>query len=160
MNLTHARLKELLSYDRDAGTFSWNNSGKGKKLTHAGCSTSRYTIICIEGIKHYAHRLAWLYVTGSDPSGEIDHINGDKLDNRFSNLRDVSREINEQNKNIARSDNKSGLRGVYWFSQRGKWISRISVNGRKHYLGLFETANSAHEAYVKAKRILHKGNTL
>ena len=107
-----------------------------------------------------AHRLAWALHTGSWPNGEIDHINGDESDNRLVNLRDTSKSVNQQNKRNPRSDNKSGFMGVCWHKGAGKWRAQITVNGKVIYLGLYETTEAAHAAYLRAKRELHQGCTI
>ena len=102
--MTHERLTELLSYDKDSGQFVWlkTNSNRAK----AGCvaGTERkdgYVLIGIDGVLYTAHRLAWFYVNNYWPDGVIDHINRDRSDNRFCNLRCVSRFENAQNANVS-----------------------------------------------------------
>ncbi len=107
-----------------------------------------------------AHRLAWALHTGSWPSGEIDHINGDESDNRMVNLRDTSKSVNQQNKRNPRSDNKSGFMGVCWHKGAGQWRAQITVHGKCIYLGLFPDPVTAHSAYITAKRSMHQGCTI
>jgi hypothetical protein len=99
-------------------------------------------------------------MTGLWPQNDIDHRDGDKKNNRFSNLRDVTTQVNIQNQRRATKANKSGLLGAAFNRRLGKYVSGIGVAGRTVYLGVFETAIEAHEAYLKAKRQLHEGNTL
>jgi hypothetical protein len=108
----------------------------------------------------YAHRLAWLYMMGRWPEGQIDHINGDRADNRFCNLREVSDGINKQNRHAAQADNECGFLGVHWNKQAQRWQAELKTNGRKTYICRFDTPEQAHAAYVAAKRIAHPGNTL
>ena len=97
---------------------------------------------------------------GEMPKQNIDHINGIRDDNRIENLRDVSQKINLQNKRNPNANSTSKFLGVCWHKSRNKWQSQIAVNGKDKYLGLFETAELAHEAYLIAKRELHEGCTL
>ena len=96
--MNQQRLKECLRYDADTGLFHWIVKRKGvKKGGLAGSKMSHgYIAICIDGRDYTAHRLAWLYVHGSEPSGYIYHINGDRADNRLANLRGVSQMVNMQ----------------------------------------------------------------
>lgn len=89
---------------------------------------------------------------------EAGDINGVRSDNRWANLRMVSRSVNNQNQRRARKDNKSGLLGVR--PNRARWAASIFVYGKKHHLGTYDTAEEAHAVYIKAKRGLHVGNQL
>ena len=117
-------------------------------------------VIRVGGARHYAHRLAWLFATGEWPKETIDHINGDRGDNRIANLRDVPRRINCENQRKARSVNRVGLLGVSRATgnRPGKpYTAFIGVRGKSVGLGYFPTAELAHEAYLAAKRRLHEG---
>lgn len=160
--LTAARLRELLHYDPETGEFRWLI---GRGCARAGDAAgspmkSGYIHFGVDGKIYYAHRLAWLYMTGEwPPSGLIDHINMRKADNRFENLRDVTRSGNGENKRTALKNNGSGHLGAF-LAHDGQWTSKIVVKGQRHYLGRFKTAQEAHDAYVAAKRLLHAANTL
>lgn len=95
-----------------------------------------------------AHRLAWLIVYGELPNGEIDHINQVKNDNRISNLRDVPKELNQRN-GTRKCNNTSGIVGVSWHKQRGKWCAQASIDGKHYHLGLFEEITAAETAARK-----------
>jgi hypothetical protein len=162
-DLTAGRLRELLDYDPGTGVFRWRaNRGRVRAGGVAGSlSVSGYLKARVDGRSHWAHRLAWLYVHGEWPRGGIDHINGDRSDNRIGNLRDVPQRINAQNRRTARRDNtSSGLLGVDWHAHRQRWRARIRLRGGRLDLGHFDTPEAAHAAYVEAKRRLHEGNTL
>ena len=160
MTCTHERLKELLHYDPATGVLTWRVRSRN---TRVGDIAGRllnggYRSIGIDRRAYQAHRLAWLWMTGEWPKGDIDHIDGDPLNNRFENLRDVSHGINQQNQNRAHSNNKTGFLGV---SPRGrKFRAVINVDGKHMHIGLFNTPELAYAAYLAAKRIHHEGNTL
>jgi hypothetical protein len=160
-DLTSQRLRELLHYDPETGAFTWlATAGKARAGGRAGDALSHgYNRIGIDGHVYLAHRLAWFYVYGIWPSGEIDHINGNRIDNRMVNLRDVPRRLNRENLRSARSDNQTGVLGV---AKNGKssWQARIKVNGVRHSLGTYGSPEEAHQAYLKAKRKLHDGCTI
>jgi len=144
--ITQARLKELLSYDPDSGIFTWkiNRTGAAKAGSVAGNlnSSTGYIHIKIDGKAYQAHRLAWLYIYGYLPENQIDHLNGIRDDNRITNLREVSRVCNMQNQKT-RSDNRSGFAGVYWDKQHRKWKAYITIQGKVHSLGYYDTALDA-----------------
>ena len=154
------RLRELLDYDAETGRFVWRQANKRVKAgTVAGyVGNDGYVRIRASGTRFLAHRLAWFYVHGTWPAGEIDHINGDRSDNRIANLRDVSRLTNRQNMRRAQADNRSGLLGVSLTNNRCK--ASIRSGGKNHHLGYFASPEAAHAAYVAAKRQTHEGCTL
>lgn len=158
--LTAERLRELLDYDPATGVFTWrknlcNSVGAGDLAgtTHR----TGYRVIQVAKRLYLAHRLAWLYMHGHWPKSLLDHINRVKTDNRIVNLREVSQSENRQNCLKLRS-NTSGYKGVTKSQVKGRWQAQITVNGRGKYLGLFDTPELAHEAYVKAAAILHTHN--
>jgi len=161
-SLTQEQLKELLHYDSDTGTFTWVDSrGRVASGDVAGSPQSMgYLSIRINGRLHLAHRLAWLYSTGEWPKYQIDHINGIRTDNRISNLRDVTANVNQQNQRRGQSGGKTGLLGVSLYKKTGKYRSEIMCFGAIKFLGYFDTAPEAHAAYVKAKREIHEGCTI
>ena len=158
-------LRGMLDYEKETGVFRWkkhtSNSCRKKVGSVAGGADGHgYTRIKILGTMYMAHRLAWLYETGLPPEFEIDHINGDRSDNRFCNLRDVSKSINSQNTHAARRDNSTGMLGVYKRSSHKKFYSAIRVEGKLLSLGYFDSKELAHDAYLSAKRKLHAGCTI
>ena len=158
-NLTAQRLRELLNYDPETGVFTrrLKNANCVKIGDIAGSLDGRgYCRIRIDGKKRRAHRLAWLYMHGKWPLGEIDHINGFPADNRISNLRDVSHTENTRNVHKPNRDNASSkFRGVHWHRRDLKWTAQIRANGTIKYLGAFATEEAAAAAYVAAKKIHH-----
>lgn len=161
--ITQSRIMEIFDYDPLTGKFKRKtitavNSAIGSA---PGCSHNGYIRIMVDGDRYLAHRLAWLYVNGEFPTLLIDHINGNRSDNRISNLRDVGRAVNIQNQKKARKDNGStSLLGASFHKASGKYIAQISKAGKKSHLGIFDTPELAHEAYIVAKRKMNEGNTL
>lgn len=168
--ITQARLFRLFDYSTETGIFTWRSDGRcgrGRTIVRAGCeagtthSSGRYRAINLDGKPVLVHRLAWLYVHGVWPKNHIDHINGNGLDNRIANLRDVSRSVNLQNMRQAMRDKKHGtLIGAMWHEGTQKWRALIRVNRRQKSLEYFATEQLAHEAYVASKRKFHEGCTI
>jgi len=157
LKITQERLKEILSYDSDTGFFKWlvsrGRNGNGARVGQiAGTKdvTGRITIT-IEGRHYRAHRLAWLYVYGRLPNGELDHRNGVQSDNRCSNLREATKSQNAANKRVLRA----GLKGACFNRRRDKWMAAIRKDYKQIHLGYFATEQEAHAAYVEAANKLH-----
>lgn len=169
--LTVEELSRVLTYDPQSGELTWlvsvggrgrqGHSGKFPAGTVAGSSTrGSYCRIRLNGRIYYGHRIAWALTYGSWPTKNIDHIDGNPTNNKLANLREVSQQQNIQNQRRALPNNTSGLLGVGWHNQAGKWRARITVGQKSHHLGLFDTPDTAHEAYLEAKRKLHEGCTI
>ncbi len=159
----HATLRERLAYDPITGDLTWRTRVKGAKVgavVGCVCPVSGYRRVYILGRRLAVHRIAWLLTTGEWPASLIDHINGDRADNRLANLREADWHINAQNMRTGHRSGKSGLLGAHWVESAQKWQSQIQVKGCDVYLGRFATADAAHEAYVAAKRRLHPGGVL
>lgn len=154
------RLKELFSYSENTGRLTRLVSrGPAKFGTEAGClNHDGYRRIKIDGALYFAHRLAWLYVTGNWPEFDIDHINGLRDDNRIVNLRDVSKSTNKQNTRSHRADNSLGVLGVTKVGRSYRAV--IWTDGKQRHIGCFLTPEIASAAYIAAKREQHTGNTL
>lgn len=154
-------LRKKLKYEPGTGMFTWidapSNVVKAGSIA-GGLMNRGYIFIKIDEVAYLAHRLAWLYMTGKWPDNDVDHKDGNGANNRFNNLRDVTRAINLQNLRGPRKDNKSGFLGV---SREGhRWKAQIQVDKKKKYLGQFSTPELAHAAYIKAKREIHPGGLL
>lgn len=154
--LTAARLRELLSYDHDSGDFRWR--GKPRQSVNVGdvagyVTSAGYVRIKIENSRYMAHRLAWLYVYGDWPAGEIDHINGVQGDNKIFNLRILSRRGNQHSQTKVPVNSKSGERGVT--QKGGRFVARIFNDGASINLGTYNTKMEAKAAYWTAKKRLH-----
>lgn len=155
--LTQSRLKELLNYDPDTGVFAWlvKPSKRVNVGAIAGClSIYGYRQIQIGGEQYFAHRLAWLYMTGDWPKHQLDHRNGLRDDNRWDNLREATNAENGQNLAIF-SNNTSGFMGVSWDHKRQKWQASLMTNGHHKHLGRFDTPEAASAAYLAAKAEHH-----
>lgn len=154
---TAERVREMLAYSPSDGVFRWRVAGRGRPYKVgdvAGTAHNRgYRAICVDGKKYLAHRLAWLYVHGEWPGSDIDHINGDRRDNRAANLRVVSRQVNLQNQ-------RGTTLGTSYHRRDQKWAAQIQVGNKKTFLGYFNTAEEARARYVHAKRALHPGCTI
>ena len=146
-----------IKYNPETGVFTWARSRPGVTAgSQAGClSTYGYLLIRVGRKQFRAHRLAWLITHGEWPAAEIDHINGDRADNRICNLCAVDRTGNSQNRWMAHQDSSHGRLGAAWNKQHRRWQSKITVNGTHHHLGYFSTADEAHAAYINAKKRLH-----
>src|SRR5262245_26042039 len=148
--ITQERLKELLSYDPETGLFYARQKRPGPKRTFIGSKSGHYIRISIDDVSYRAHRLAWLWMTGEWPPDFMDHIDGEKQNNKWINLRLATKSQNQDNCGPPK-DNKSGFKGVSRYRQGeiwGKpWQAGIQHRGKKHHLGHFATAEEAHEAY-------------
>lgn len=165
--LTAERLREVLHYDPDTGVFTWKvrTSNRVKVGDEVGFAlTHGYIGTMLDGRRYKLHRLAWLYVHGVWPDGDIDHKDGIKDNNRISNLRVVDMSMNQQNLKQARSNSTSGFLGVHKTvaSRQGKkiWMARIKSGGKSICLGYFESPSEAHQVYLAAKRKMHEGCTI
>jgi hypothetical protein len=162
--ITAEELRELLDYNPDTGIFVRKATTSSR--AQAGMAVGSddlygYLTVRINKKSYKLHRLAWLYMTGSMPIGDIDHINSDRKDNRFCNLRDTTRELNLQNQRRPTSQNRStGVLGVYPDKHGRRFVAAISIGNKKKHIGTFDTEEQAHLAYVQQKRLLHAGCTI
>lgn len=165
---THAEIKAALSYDPETGIMTWrvrsdvptewNTRYSGKKV--GSFDRKGYFQCSFKGRVLRVHRLIWWLVTGEDPKGKVDHINGVRTDNRWSNLRLADQVQNSENLRKPHRDNKSGYLGVSWSTTMNQFVAQISSKGRRYTLGYFTDPKAAHEVYVNAKRRLHEFGTL
>ena len=126
---------------------AWNRRMAGKEaFTAIGHGYLKGSIF---NQRYSAHRVAWAIHYGVWPTGQIDHINGDRTDNRIVNLRDVDNKTNGRNQRLGKN-NRSGVNGVLW--DRGCWVARIKVNGKSKHLGRFRCLEDAAVAREKANR--------
>lgn len=171
--MDYEKAASLVRYDKESGDLFWLNDkyrgGEGSSLAHKkGCLASSVRkdgrkVLRLDGKLYLSYRVAWLLANGSWPKGEIDHINGISSDDRLSNLRDVTRGINQENlRKSYVSKGSSKLLGVFKNkkSKSKPWRSSICVGRKQISLGAFATEEEAHAAYVAAKRVLHSGCTI
>lgn len=146
--ITQHELQNILDYNQLTGVFVWKNPTKykrsvlGKKAGSLTCNG--YIGVRINKKSYLMHRLAWLYVYGKFPNNHIDHINGNRIDNRIINLRDVPQRENARNQKTHRDGH---LVGSYFHKGDQKWMARIQINNKQRHIGSFLDQISAHQAY-------------
>ena len=149
---TQKELWEILDYNQNTGVFMWCKQRRGVKTdVPLGADNGfGYLRITVLGKSYYAHRLAWFYMQNEWPD-QIDHINGDKSNNTWENLRNVTVQQNAQNKLKSQKNSDSKTLGVSWHKKAKKWQAHICIYKERKYLGLFEDINEAQKAYLKEK---------
>jgi hypothetical protein len=144
--LTQERLKEVFSYDPESGNFTRVKPLRGCGLNEAGHLNKGYLIIGVDRRGYSAHRLAFLYMTGSFPSKYVDHIDGNKSNNAWNNLREATQSQNQFNTRV-NTKSKTGLKGAYLHNHSGLYVARTKHEGKRILLGYFKTAIEAKQAY-------------
>jgi hypothetical protein len=158
--LTAKRVRELLEYTPETGEFRWRPRPGNPALTAriagklAGHEADGYWRIRFEGRNHAAHRLAWLYVKGWVPKGDVDHWDGNGLNNRWNNLRATTKAQNCQNLKRQPSAHDYPT-GCTWLSSRQKWQVYIGAHGKRIFIGHFASRDAAARAYLDAAAELH-----
>lgn len=174
--LTAEIVRELLTYNPDTGNLLWKPRAEGwfqntdRRTAKHACFqwNNRYAnkpalavskgngYLCgrLFGKNYLAHRVIWLLQTGDWPAHEIDHVNGNRSDNRLVNLREVTPQQNRRNTAL-RSDNKTGVPGLYWNAKIGKWCPQITRDGKAMHLGVFDCAYGALKARKAAEQKLN-----
>ena len=158
--LTQERLKELLHYEADTGVFIWSSArgSSGAGRIAGSLRPDGYRQIQVNGKSYQEHRLAWLYAYGEFPSGKkclIDHIDGNKTNNRLDNLRACSDFENQRNTR-KRVTNTSGFKGVSWDKKSKKWQAQIYIDGKKRTVGRYSIKEDAHAARCAVAEKVHK----
>jgi hypothetical protein len=152
--VTAEEVKRLFDYDPDTGVFT--RKAFPSKYTHGpigvpvGWYIKGYLNVCIRRKNYRLCRLAWLYVYGTWPSNQIDHINGVRDDDRIANLRDATNQQNTRN-SARQRDNTSGTTGVYWHKRGLVWVASIRVSGKLIHLGTFKDYEDAVSARKTAE---------
>jgi len=146
-------LASLLSYNAETGVLRWKVSrGRfAKPGVIAGTPHHGYVRVTVNRRFLYAHRIAWAMSTGKWPTGDIDHINGNRSDNRLKNLRDVSHAANTQNRRGPQTNNTSGYLGVSRHTTNNKWVAELWAYRKKHYIGSYDRLQDAVEARKAAE---------
>lgn len=162
-------MRRMYLYDPDSGLFYHRETVRRGKITVIAGTPAGSVCYGYRTLKYYkkktnmqAHRVAWMFVHGIlSNDDQIDHINGDRADNRICNLRRVDSSTNNENARKCRARNKEGLLGVHKDNKTGRYVAQIQVRGRKIRIGRhYESPEAAHAAYITAKRQLHEGCTL
>lgn len=152
--ITQERLAQLATYDPATGMFTCaqNRKGSKNKVGDVLGSLTRYGHIEIQldGRRYFAHRLAFLAMTGSMPTGVVDHINRNPSDNRLSNLRDVTQVENGHNQSRDPRNNRTGFVGVHRW--KGSYRAKLVVGQKQVHLGTFDNPSDAAAAYRAAKQ--------
>lgn len=165
-DLTAARLRELLHYDPETGVITWRIDvgrwGRVKAGTVVGHPNAYgHLVVNVLGSPMYLHRIAFVLMTGEWPKKNVDHIDGNRANNAWVNLRDVCQQVNTQNRRAATAGKKTGLPlGVSRDARDGRLRADITIDGKAVSLGRHETPEAAHAAYLEAKRRLHPGCTI
>lgn len=163
-NLTAQQVRELFDYNHVTGRLAWKVQASPRHAPGSVAGSPRpdgYRVVKIAGKYWSEHRLAWIHVYGEWPAKHLDHINGDRADNRMENLREATPATNSQNRHGASTRSKTGLLGVGQATRTpGSWTAKIKVGSLVQHLGSFDSPEKAHEAYLQAKRELHPFGTL
>jgi HNH endonuclease/AP2 domain len=163
MSLSQEELKSAFEYEPLTGIVRWKeNRSNMVQGSIAGCTHgSGYKVVTINSKSYKLHRVIWIMLFNQIPDGfYIDHINGNKIDNRLENLRLATNSQNQQNR-PAPKNSSSGYRGVTWHKQVNKWMARICHNQKRITIGFFDTAEQAYEAYkAEAKKLYSHANRL
>jgi len=159
-DLTAEYVRSILDYNPETGAFTWkhrsdvrkewNTRYAGKNASNFDKSNNRF-FVCINHIHYYAHRLAWIYMTGEWPKELIDHEDLNPQNNKWDNLREATPSQNQQNQGKPIT-NTSGYKGVAFHKQRNKWRASISINNKTKHLGLFNCPTAAYFAYCRAAK--------
>ena len=148
------KMQDCISYDPESGVMTWkkvlSNRAKLGGICGGNIDSKGYGRVCFDGKQYRAHRVAWALFYGQEPDQQIDHINGNRLDNRIANLRLASNAENSRNCRLSKN-NTSGVTGVCYHSRAKKWFAQIMFNRKNHFLGLHDTKEKAIEARKKAE---------
>ena len=156
MTLTAERVRAALRYSPIVGVFEWRQSGRRIRaggLAGAVVRPSGYVRIVLDGIPYPAHRLAWLYMTGEWPADEVDHIDGDRSNNAWKNLRQATQTTNSWNKRNSQKPSL-GAKGVSFLKGTGRWQARVVKNGET-WRRAYPTQQEAEAAIVEKRKELH-----
>ena len=169
-------LRQCFDYNPETGDLIWKDRPRDHFTTHRSWKSSNARLsgktagkvrvrpngyascqVEISGTKYLTHRVAFAIYHGREPGPVVDHINRNPLDNRIVNLRDASISLNNQNNLKPQKNSSTGIRGISIHRGTNKWQADIAVRGKKKYLGLFDTPEQAHAAYLQAKEKYHPG---
>ncbi len=153
--ITRKRIKELFRYDGESLIWKSGRRGQSKAGVVAGCLNPDTKYICIgaDNNVYRAHRLIFLYCHGYLPEF-IDHIDGNRSNNRIDNLRAATMGQNHRNRKISKN-NTSGIKGVSWCKRSEKWTARLCTRGKQEHLGYFDDINEARDKVENYRNIMH-----
>ncbi len=157
--ITQAHLKSVLHYSPKTGIFVWNDrpnirpcvNSRFKGKIAGDIQNNGYHRILVDGVRYLSHRLAWLYMKGKFPDIWIDHIDGNRANNIFSNLREATPKQNSSNRG-KNKNNTTGYKCVSYHKKANKWETYIIKDGINTHLGLFNCPTAAHFAYCRASK--------
>lgn len=155
--LTPEWVRAALDYHPETGLMFWRLPTSKRRQQGALAGTVNkwgYRVIQINGRLYTVHRLAWFHAHGVWPEDDLDHINGDRDDNRMANLREATRSQNSVNGKL-RVNNSSGFKGVCWDKSKQRWSVSVYLNGKQTRIGRFRTLEEASDAYRRAADELH-----
>ena len=151
MKPTREQVLKQFFYDNDAGVlYRRRKTTSPRPIT--GRNKDGYVRVMVDGYQTVAHRIIWLMVYGEQPDA-IDHINGNRSDNRLANLRVATPSENQWNRK-KRNASSSVFKGVHYAADRSRWGAQIRYRGRLRSLGYFDTEREAHDAYIREARRL------
>lgn len=139
------RVRALYDYDPATGLFRWKGGKLHLRGQIAGTLSNGYVVLWIDGQQYGAHRIAWVHFYGREPVDQIDHRNRGRADNWIDNLREANNTGNSANKG-PNKNNTHGTKGVT--RAHGRWQAQIKIDYQNHYLGIFDTPEEAHAAYL------------
>ena len=154
MKLTAKLVREILFYNERLGCLYIKQPLNKHGIVGAQAGTlhrNGYRYVTLYGIRYKEHRLIWFIKTGRWPKKDVDHINGKRADNRWSNLRSATRSQNCANARLKKL-NTSGFKGISWDRRRKKWRARIKVEYQEKWLGYYDKPEQAHAVYVAAAK--------
>lgn len=163
-DITLARVREVIHYNPESGIVTWIKPSGRRVKPGDVCDTKHeagYFVVSIDGARYMLHRLIFFYMTGRWPAADLDHRDGNRVNNAWANLREATRSQNLENLASARSHNKLGVLGVFVDKRNGKrgagtkYVARIVVNGKRKHLGTFPSIEEAQAVYQQAKRLHH-----
>lgn len=155
-------IRQIFDYNPETGVLRWKNrtdvlpawNGRFAGKTIGEKTSWGYLAVTINGKTYMLHNLIWVYMTGNEPSGIVDHEDLNRTNNKWNNLRDATRSENQCNRRI-QSNNTSGYKGVTFDKSRNLWSARVNLQGKVYNLGRFKTAEEAHAIYLKAAKEKH-----
>ena len=152
--MDHLEIVEKYKYDDETGAI-FRPTGRGGFKLCGSLAPNGYIKVSINGKLYFAHRFVWFYVHGVWPKGQIDHINGNKIDNRIENLREATHSENQQNRSNPPRHSSSKYLGVSWNYQQMKWRAQLVVNKLRVLDEYFDSEEDARDRYICVKRLNH-----